>query len=729
MIDPERVVDLLASKQYRPSKDSRVARLLGVAEHEQAEFEALIERLLAAGRIIRNEHDRLTAPGRDGLLVGTMKRHPRGFGFVRLPEAGREDDIFVPDGECRDAATGDTVVVKLKRKDRRGRGPAGTVLRILERARTHFVGTLHRRGRTWTVAPEGTELHGDLLVRDAGVRGAAPGEKVVFEIVTYPRAGRRGEAVVTEILGPAGAPGVETLGVIRALDLPDVFPEPVVAEARHCVAGYGPRDLAGREDLTGETVVTIDPVSAKDYDDAISVRRRRGGGWDLGVHIADVSHFVRRASLLDAEARLRGTSVYLPTRVLPMLPEVLSNGLCSLQEGQPRLTKSVFIQYTADGRRTRSRIVHSVIRATERLTYKQVGAILAGRRPCEEPVKGLLARMAELARLLREHRMARGALELDMPAVELQIGPGGTVRDIVPEPHDFPHQIIEECMLAANEVVAEYLDGLGRCFVRRIHPPPEEASLEQFARFAARMGHKAAGITRPALQGVLSQVKASPAAPAINLALLKSFKRAEYSAHAEEHYALAMEHYCHFTSPIRRYADLTIHQLLDGVLRGGGRGRRARTQAAAETDRADVETIARHATVTERRADDAERTLTRIKTLEFLADKVGHVLEGVVSGVQEFGLFVQSTRYLADGLIHVRELTDDDYRLKEHGFALVGQRTGKRFHLGQAVTVRIAGVDIPRRQLDFDLVEDESSGGKRRARPTGSRRRRGGRTA
>jgi len=727
MIDPQHVLDLLGSKSYRPSKAAGVARRLGVGPDEESEFEALLDRLRAAGQVIRDDGGRLILPGRHGYLVGTFKHHPRGFGFVRLPEAGREDDIFVPEGDCLDAATGDTVVVKLRSSGahRRGKGPAGAIVEIVKRSRVRFVGIACVKGRACTIEPEGTEIHGALAVRDVGSR-AADGDKVVFEIVRYPRSGRRGEAVITEVLGPQGAPGVETEAVIRTFDLPQAFPDPVLNEARDWAAAFGPKDLAGREDLTGETIVTIDPVSAKDYDDAISVRRKQSGGWELGVHIADVSHFVRRGCLLDGEARLRGTSVYLPTRVLPMLPEILSNGLCSLQAGQPRLTKSVFISYTAEGRRTRSRIAHSYIRATKRLTYKQVGAILAGRRPCEEPVKSLIRRMAELARLLRAGRFRRGAVELDMPDVELEIGPGGQVVNIVPEIHDFPHQIIEECMLAANEVVAEYLSGRGLCYVRRIHPEPDEKSLEGFVAFAARMGHKVGGTGRASLQKVLDAVRDSPASPAVNLALLKSFKRAEYSIRAEGHYALAMDHYCHFTSPIRRYPDLQVHQLLDDVLRKpGGRG-----GAAPDAVRADVEAIARHATFAERRADDAERLLTRIKTLEFLADKVGQVLEGVVSGVEEFGLFIQSTRYLAEGLVHIREMTDDRYVLREGGFALVGERTGRRYHLGQAVKARIVRVDVPRRQLDYELVADDrkaSRPGRAKRKPAtakGGRRRR-----
>jgi ribonuclease R len=708
MIDPQRVLEVLGAKGYRPTRPARVARLLGLAESERVEFDALLDRLLAAGQVIRNEGGDLLLPGREGLFVGTFKHHPRGFGFVRLPESGRDDDIYVPENECRDAATGDTVVVKVRSSGggRRGLGPAGAIVSILARSRSHFVGVFVKRGASALIQPEGNEIHGELVVRDAGVRGAVHGDKVVFEITSYPRPFRKGEAVVTEVLGPNGAPGVETLGVIRAFELPEEFPEPVLAEARQWVATFGPKDLIGREDLTHETIVTIDPVSAKDYDDAISLARTREGGWELGVHIADVSHFVRRGSLLDGHARLRGTSVYLPTRVLPMLPEVLSNGLCSLQEGQPRLTKSAFIQYAADGRKVKSRLAHSVIRATQRLTYQQVGAILAGRRPASEPVKALLERMAELARLLYERRLAHGALELDLPDVELQIGPGERVVDILPEVRDFPHQIIEEFMLAANEVVAEFFDGLGLCYVRRIHPPPEPEALEGFARFAAKLGYKVPGVTREALQRAVVQAKDSPAAPALNLALLKSMKRAEYSPRREEHYALAMEHYCHFTSPIRRYPDLHVHHVLDEALRHGRAVRQTLAEGAiSDEDRADVAAVARHATFTERRAEDAERTLTRIKTLEFLTDKVGHTLDGIVSGVQEFGLFIQSTRYLAEGLVHVREMTDDHYELKEDGFALVGRETGRRFHLGQAVTVRISHVDVPRRQLDFELVE------------------------
>jgi ribonuclease R len=641
--------------------------------------------------------------------VGIFHKTAGGFGFVRPHGVDKYSprEIFIPPAAVADAATGDEVLVRVTRRARGPeRGPVGRIVRVVERATHHFVGTYVERGGEGLVIVDGTKFSEPIWVGDAGAKNVRPNDKVVVEIVRFPAPGLSGEGVITEVLGARGAPGVDTLSVIRAFNLPVAFSAEALAEARQQAARFREDDLQGREDFTSWLTITIDPEDARDFDDAVSLtydsHKRH---WHLGVHIADVAHFVPPGSALDREARERGNSVYLPQRVLPMLPEVISNHLASLQQGRVRYVKSVLMEFTQHGQRVHTRFTEAAIRVARRLTYTQVQQFLDGSPEAErlqlpQEIRDLLLRMRDFAMVLRERRRKRGALELYVPEVELEYDAEGKVCGAHYAPHDVSHQIIEEFMLAANEAVAEHLQSLGVPFLRRIHAPPAPHKLREFAEFARELGYDIDpryATDRFQLQRVLEQSRHRPEVHAVHYALLRSLKQAEYSPVEEGHYALASEHYCHFTSPIRRYPDLTVHRLLGRWLRTG----------KVSADEQELLALGAHCSFTERRADEAERELVRMKLLDYLSQRIGMELEAIITGVEPFGFFAQSPLLPVDGLVHISSLTDDYYYHDESTHSLIGRRTKRRFRLGDRVRVKVVHVDLYRHELDFRLADTD----------------------
>ena len=530
-------------------------------------------------------------------------------------------------------------------------------------------------------------------------------------MIRFPSNLHEGEGAILEILGPRGKPGVDTLSVLREFNLPEQFPEEVLEEARRQVeqfVGSNPDEEesvpADRFDATGETVVTIDPVDARDFDDAISLVRLASGHWRLGVHIADVSHFVRPKTSLDREAFQRSTSVYLPDRVIPMLPEQISNGLASLQPGKLRFTKTAYLDFTEDGLRVATQPHSAAIKSRRRLTYEQVDEFIARpapmRRKLGADVSELLARMRELAATLRKRRMARGALELAMPEVKVDLDAQGQVSGAHVVENTESHQMIEEFMLAANEAVAEMLRDRGLPFLRRIHAPPNPRKLQALTDFVAELGLPHRDLQgRPGLQRLLAIALGRPQQNAVHYAVLRAMSRAVYSPKEEEHYALASPCYCHFTSPIRRYPDLTIHRLIDVVLSG----KKARPKGGCPPV-SELVLWGEHCSQNEQRAEAAERELTKLKLLGYLSTRIGEEMDAVITGVESFGLFAQGVRLPAEGLIRVDGLADDYYRYDRTSHSLTGYRSSNQFRLGDMVRVAVARVDLERRELDFRLV-------------------------
>jgi ribonuclease R len=730
----EQILATVARKTYQPLKPKALARKLGIPTKEYSAFRWSLRELVKQGRVVLGKNHTVRPTPPHGTITGIYRRTSTGTGYVRphVIDGQAGPEVLIRPENSLDAVTGDEVLVRITRKPNRPHlGPAGEILQVLERATRQFVGTYFEREGSGFVRVDGTVFSHSIYVGDPGAKGAKHEVKVVFEMLRFPTLEDRGEGVITEVLGPRGRPGVDTLSIIRAFGLPDEFPPDVLQEARDAAAVFREDDLEGREDFTGDTIITIDPVDARDFDDAISlVQDSRSKHWLLGVHIADVSYFAPPGSALDREARKRGTSVYLPQRVIPMFPEIISNSLASLQQGKMRYVKSVLIDFAPMGQKTDARFANAAIRVRKRFTYEQVSEILkhhqaqgkqahgrpsVGLESIDPEVIALLLRMRDLGMILRKRRLKRGALELNMPETELEYDDQGRVTGAHFLKHDVSHQIIEEFMLAANEAVAEHLAGKNGgveppvAFLRRVHPRPEPEKLKAFADFAHSLGYKMTSeLDRFALQRVLSQSAGKPEAYAVHYALLRSLKQAVYSPTEEGHYALASEDYCHFTSPIRRYPDLTVHRLLDRWLR---RNQSSRVSARSiGSDRTELAALGEHCSKTERRADIAERELIKLKLLTYLSERVGLELHVVITGVADYGFFGQAEDLPVEGLVHVSTLTEDYYDYDERSHSLIGRRTRRRYRLGDKVHVQVVRVDLQRRQLDL-RVTDKFSGG------------------
>ncbi len=699
------ILDLVREPGYQPVKPRVLLRRLGLPASEKVAVRQAVKRLVRQellaydpGHLVRAAHRPPATHGKT--VTGTFRRVEAGFGFVRpTPPHNGQGDIYIPARHTLDAANGDVVLVRVVAKTGRFGIRQGMIVEIIERETHRFVGTYFEAAGAGYVRVDGTVFASPIPVGDPGAKRARPNDKVVFEMIRFPSQTHEGEGVIVEVLGPSGAPGVDTLSVIREYDLPGEFSLEALADARAAAHAFDPHTLNGRLDLTAKTIVTIDPLDARDFDDAVSLERTSSGHWLLGVHIADVAHFVRPGTTLDAEARDRATSVYLPDRVIPMLPEILSNGVASLQPGKVRYTLSALMELSPEGTLVACEVVPAAIRSSRRFTYEEVDDFLAHpaawRARLAPDVHALLDRMHELAMLLRARRMRRGALELNMAEVKIDLDAHGRVQGAHRVVHTVSHQIIEEFMLQANEAVAAMLSQAEVPFLRRVHGAPDPRKLEALSEFVSGLGINAGSLhSRFELQEVLRKVAGTPAEQAVNYAVLRSMQRAIYSPEPDGHYALASEHYCHFTSPIRRYPDLTVHRLLKTLVARG----------KARADVAELVALGRHCSEREQRAEAAERELVKVKLLYHLSERIGDELEAVVTGVEEYGLFAQGIELPAEGLIHTSSLPPDYYLFDRRCHSLTGRRSGRVFKLGDAVRVAVARVDIERRELDFRLV-------------------------
>lgn len=704
----DRIVRHLAREGYQPQKIRKLAQALRIADEEYGDFRGAVKALMKTGRVVMGSASALTLPDPARRVVGRFRSNPRGFGFVIPDTPNSHGDLFVPPGKAGDAVTGDTVAAEvLKRGERDGRLIyEGRIVEIIERGQSRYVGELCRELKRWFVRPDGNILHVPIFVGDPGAKRARSGDQVVVEIIEYPSSGHDAQGVITKVLGKRGDPGVDAQSIICQYQMPTEFPAEVAQEAARVVAAYDPQDAShDREDLRNLTVITIDPDDARDFDDAISLAELGGGRLELGVHIADVSHFVQPGGALDEEARERANSVYFPRLVIPMLPEVLSNGVCSLQEKQLRLTKSAFITYNAAGKRVATRFANTVVRSAKRLNYGQATGILAGKvGGYSKNVVALVRRMESLAWTVRRRRLANGMLVLDLPEIELVFDPKGGVAGVEPADTSFSHTIIEMFMVEANEAVAELLAGLSVPALRRVHPPPDEAATQPLNRFLRALGlPPVKGMNHAALQPLLEKVKGRPESFAVNLAILKSLEQAAYEPSPVGHFALASENYTHFTSPIRRYPDLTIHRLLDAYMRGGLRERRRRSAVPTLEE---CKKLGAHCSRNERRAESAERELKQVYILQLLERHVGDEFEGIVTGVTNFGVFVQLPRYLVEGLLRFSDLPDDWWEVDSAAGCVIGQRTRRRLKIGDPVRVTIAAIDLADRKLDLALAAE-----------------------
>ncbi len=687
-----RILALLKDEDYRPVTLDKIAEQLGVEPQERAELQTALDALISKKTVALTKDRRIQLPAAGDFLTGTIKIHPKGFAFVVPEAATRGGDIFVPAGETSDAVSGDRVRVRILPDHRRGKsakdstGVIGRVDEILERGRKDFVGTLVKRERTWLVEIDNRALHVPVVVRDVGAKGAREGDKVVVELLQYPEDNALAEGVIVERLGVSGKPDVETTAVIRSYELPGEFPPEALAQARNATADFARLEVQDRVaedrlDLRDRFILTIDPPDAKDFDDAISLTQNKDGSCELGLHIADASHFVTPDSPLDVEARDRANSVYLPRLVIPMLPEVLSNGVCSLQESVDRFTKSVFVTLDSRGHVIGRRFANTVIRSAKRLTYLEAEALIHNKpdearkhaiseRDYPKPLIPTLQAMSRLAGLIRKRRLDAGMIVLGLPEVDLIFDDQGHVTGAQPEDNASTHGLIEMFMVEANEAVAALADRLLVPLLRRTHPDPSTLDFSELRRFCRVAGINIPTMpTRAELQSILKATAGTPRQHAIHLAVLKSMTRAEYSPALIGHFALASEHYAHFTSPIRRYPDLLVHRVLQAYLEAtdngatppSGRGWQKLGQELNSDPRCLSEDalveIGRHCGDRERNADMAERSLRIFLVLQLIERKhQGDILEGVVVDISSNAIFVQLKDYLIDGVIAVKDL-------------------------------------------------------------------------
>jgi len=699
---------LLAAVERRrtPVAADDLLRAARVARTERRSAEERLAALEGRGLLVRTKGDRYTVPARLDLVAGRVHGNPAGFAFC-VTDDPEEEDVYLPASGVRPAMHGDRVLVRVEGFRRRGRAE-GRVVKVLERGTQRVIG-VYRRGRTGgVVVPQEQRITVPIVVPHGAEGAAQDGDMVVAELVRHPGLASEAEARVSAVLGPATDPRVETDAVIHAHDLPREFPAAVLVAARRVPAHVPAATHAGRLDLRDLPIVTIDGENARDFDDAILVEPC-GEGFRLTVAVADVSHYVRAGSPLDVEARARGTSVYFPDRVLPMLPEELSNGICSLKPDDDRLVKVVRMDFDARGRQTGVTFDDGVIRSAARLTYTQVRQALVDRDPAVRAALDTLVEPLEraeaLARLLMARRRRRGAIDFDLPEAEVILDLRGLPEKILRAERAISHQMIEEFMLAANEAVARELARRKLPFLHRVHEPPTAESVLELARFLEGFGlrlRREEGRASPgAFAEVLRQVAGRPEERLVNTVLLRSMQQARYAVEPLGHFGLATDCYTHFTSPIRRYPDLVVHRLLAG-----------------ERPPPDLAAIAEESSRRERIAMEAEREIVDLKKIQFMQDRVGETHDGFVSGVAPFGFFVELVDVFVEGLVHVSALGDDYYDHLERQHSLRGRRTGRTFRIGDAVRVTVAGVSVERRQIDFTLADTEQrrDGWRRRRR-------------
>src|SRR6266446_2143294 len=720
-----RVLALL-SHDGKPLSVRELVRRLALDADARRELKPVLRRLLEDGEVVKIRGTRIGLPSRMNLVVGRLTCNPAGFGFV-IPESRRpgQKDVYVSAVNLKEALHGDRVVARVERMTPKGPrtprvqwGPEGRIIRVLERGMQRMVGRYEQDGRFGGhVVPFDRRVLHELFIPAGGEGGAKAGEMVLAEITRPPTATRNPIGRVLQVLGVITDPGVDLKVIMAKYGLPDAYPPEAEAEAERVPKAVRPEDLVARTDFRPGATVTVDPETARDHDDAISLDRLPHGHWLLGVHIADVAHYVREGTALDQEAYLRGTSVYFPDRVVPMLPHALSSHICSLVEGQDRLTQSAVLELDAKGQVRKAEFHDGVIKSAARMTYQQVQKIVDGDpelRARYAALVPLFQRMDELAKLMRKRRYERGSLDFDLPEPKLVLGPRGEMTGIVAHERLDSMRVIEEFMLAANEAVAERLHKAGVGALYRIHERPDPERVEEFCELVASFGYRVPGnleeIRPEDFQLILRQIEGKPEEKLVSYLLLRTMRLARYHEENLGHFGLATDMYAHFTSPIRRYPDLVVHRALRALRTGEDAEREAWLKEA-------LPEMGRHLSEMERRASEAERELVEWKKVRFMADKLGDVFAGYVTGVQAFGLFVELDEIYVQGLVHVSSMTDDYYLFNEKAHVLRGENTKKTYRLGDKVEVQVVRVDLERRQIDFALVDVLERAGRAGAAP------------
>jgi ribonuclease R len=725
------VLQSLRSALERPASVRELQQRLHVPREERATFRRLLHTLAAEGVILALRGHRYAWPGGADEIAGVLQMHPDGYGFVTPAHDPDSGDYYIARSSLHEALHGDRVAVR--RTTTRGDGRrAGRVVRVIERGTARLVGqaTIDAAGRV-QVVPFDRRLRDRILVPPGDARGAADGDMVEVEITRWPTATRGPAGRVLDVLGPPDAPGVDTTVMLRLHGIAEAHSPAAMDEARRLDGEVRARDLDGRTDFRDTLTVTIDGDDARDFDDAVSVRRRDDGGHVLSVHIADVAHYVAAGSALDEDARERGTSVYFPDRAVHMFPADLATGLCSLKADVDRLVQSCEIQIDAHGEPIGCAFHDGVIRSRARLTYSAVNALLTG-GPHADPIAdadiaAMVRELHELFERLRDRRRRRGSIDFDLPEAEVRLDEDGQIEAITASERNDAHRLIEEFMLLANESVAAALERAGAPAIYRVHETPDAAKVEAFSAFVAALGHDlgaAGGAVKPHhFQRLVDRVAGSAVERPVALLMLRTMQQARYDTGNVGHFGLAAPVYTHFTSPIRRYPDLVVHRLLRAARRGPS------GTAGREPLGDDLAAIAAHASQRERRAVEAERELVQWKKARFMADKLGEEFDGYVTGVTAFGLFVEIVEPFVEGLVHVATMGDDDYRFVEAAHVLHGTRTRRVYRLGDRVRVRVLRVDADRRMIDLGLAGQIDAGRDGAASPRRAARRAGTRAS
>jgi ribonuclease R len=734
MLNHEQLLKLIREKLDHPATPREMLQRLKLPRQQRPTFKKLLGDLVESGALVQTRGNRYGVPDRMNLVVGKVVTHPRGFGFV-VPDRPLDEvkgDLYIAGSNLNQAMHGDRVVARIERYT--PNGAEGRILRILERGSTTVVGRfdVDEGSGAGFLVPFDRRLIMDVEIAASEFLGAKRGDMVVVEITRWPTAARGPLGRVTEVLGDIDEPGVDNEIIIRKYGIPDAHTEEAIAEARRIGTAVGEKDRRGRTDFRTWTIVTIDGEHARDFDDAISLETLPNGNYWLGVHIADVAHYVREESALDAEAYERGTSVYFPERAVHMFPSELATGLCSLNPDVDRLVQSCLMEVDRRGSVVRYELHDGVIHSNARMTYTDVNAILTEH---DETVTAryaqlvpLFQRMEELFEILNRRRHRRGSIDFDLKEPEIVLDDEGMVEAIIAAERNVAHRIIEEFMLLANETVAQHLDDHGVPTLYRIHEEPDPLKVEEFEEFIATLGYSLgapSGDVKPRhFQKLVEKMHGTPEEKPIAFLMLRTMQKARYDEQNLGHFGLAAKSYTHFTSPIRRYPDLIVHR----TLRESRHGTMNEDRKEELTD--DLPEMARHTSERERRADDAERELVQWKKVRFMADKVGDEFEGYITGVTSFGLFIELIEHFVEGLVHISTMADDYYRFVERAHILRGENSGREYRLGDRVTVQVIKVDMERRQVDLGLAEildrvreSERNRGPRRSRMEDARRR------
>lgn len=699
------VYELISDDQCKAMKRREMAVFLRIPKGQRQELYDILDELSAEGKVVTDKRGRYRLPD-ERVNVGVFMATTRGFGFVRIE--GQDDDVFIPEPYCGGAYDGDLVKVQIYRETGdRGKRREGKITEVVERANQTVVGTFMKNETFGFVVVDREKFTSDVYIPKSKTMGAVNGHKVVVEIEDFGDGTKNPEGKVIEILGHANDPGVDILSIVRGFGLPEEFPDDVMRQTEKIPSAVSSEEIAGRMDFRDCPTVTIDGEDAKDLDDAITLTKTDDGGYELGVHIADVSQYVTEGSPLDREALRRGTSVYLADRVIPMLPHKLSNGICSLNEGEDRLALSCLIAYDAKGKIRSTRIGESVVRVDRRMSYTDVNAVVtlrdADTMERYRDFVPMFEQMKELASVLRKNRKKQGSIDFDFPECKIRMDEQGHPVDIVPYDRNTATKIIEEFMLAANKVVAEEYFWQEIPFLYRTHDVPDLEKVKELAALARNFSHTLKigqdEVHPREIQKLIESIEGTEEEIFLSRLTLRAMKRAKYSTENDGHFGLATKYYCHFTSPIRRYPDLQIHRIIKEGMRGGIRPKRLEHYESI------LGQVAKASSDLERRADEAEREVDKLKKAEYMSSKLGEQYEGVISGVTGWGIYVELPNTV-EGMVRLADLEDDRYEYDSENYRVVGRSSGREYRLGQKVTVQVAGADPLSRTIDFVIPRD-----------------------